>query len=45
MRDEEMIRQIRQGRTELLDPLIDRYYQDIFRAASGTEGPLAEENG
>lgn len=26
-----MIRQIRQGRTELLDPLIDRYYQDIFR--------------
>ncbi len=31
MRDEEMIRQIRQGRTELLDPLIDRYYQDIFR--------------
>lgn len=31
MRDEEMIRQIRQGRTELLDLLIDRYYQDIFR--------------
>lgn len=31
MRDEEMIRQIRQGRKELLDLLIDRYYQDVFR--------------
>ena len=31
MRDEEMVRQIRQGRKELLDPLIDRYYQEIFR--------------
>ena len=31
MRDEEMVRQIRQGRKELLDALIDRYYQEIFR--------------
>ncbi len=31
MRDEEMVRQIRQGRKELLDTLVDRYYQEIFR--------------
>lgn len=31
MQEKERIRRIRQGEKELLDPLVDQYYQDIFR--------------
>lgn len=31
MRDEEMLERIRQGERQLLDLLVDKYYQDIFR--------------
>lgn len=31
MGDEELIRRVRQGEKNLLDPLIEKYYQEIFR--------------
>lgn len=31
MRDEEAVRRIRQGEKDLLDLLVDKYYQEIFR--------------